>query len=86
MGIRSLSSPGGPAREPSLLRFARAVSHSLSGSVSGRGPVTRFALLTDVSLEPSVLIESSWFGNNRARGTLIKSSNVIVRNSSYHYT
>ena len=43
--------------------------------------ISKFALLTDISLEPSVLIERSYFGNNRARGTLIKTSNVVVRDS-----
>ena len=51
-----------------------------------RTKISKFALLTDISLEPSVLIESSYFGNNRARGTLIKSSNVIVKDSVYNAT
>ena len=48
--------------------------------------VTMFALLTAASLEPQVLVENSFFGNNRARGNLIKTSNVLVRNSTYHYS
>lgn len=47
------------------------------------GAISEFALLTDLSLQPSVLIENSYFGNNRARGTLIKTSNVLVRNNTY---
>jgi hypothetical protein len=53
---------------------------------AGSGPISKFALLTDISLEPQVLIENSYFGNNRARGTLIKSSNVLLRNNYYNFT
>lgn len=51
-----------------------------------RTAISKFALLTDISLEPSVTIESSYFGNNRARGTLIKTSNVVVKDSVYNST
>ena len=62
-----------------------ATSVHAAGGASG-APVSQFALLTDVSLEPEVLIENSYFGNNRARGTLIKSSNVVVKNNTYNST
>jgi hypothetical protein len=51
-----------------------------------RTTISKFALLTDISLQPSVVIESSFFGNNRARGTLIKTSNVVVKDSVYNAT
>ena len=50
------------------------------------GVISKFALLTDITLQPSVLIEDSYFGHNRARGTLIKTSNVLVRNNVYNAT
>ena len=53
---------------------------------SGSSPISEYAMLTDISLEPHVLIENSYFGNNRARGTLIKTSNVLVRNNVYNGT
>jgi hypothetical protein len=40
--------------------------------------ISQYAMLADISLEPMVLVENSFFGNNRARGTLIKTSNVSV--------
>lgn len=48
--------------------------------------VTMFALLTAAALEPQVLVENSYFGNNRARGNLLKTSHVMVRNNTYHYS
>ena len=40
-----------------------------------------------MSRQPSsVLIEDSYFGNNRARGTLLKTSHVLVRNNYYNHT
>ena len=52
----------------------------------GQGPVSQYAVLTDVSRQPSVLIENSYFANNRARGTLVKTSDVVIRNNVYNGT
>lgn len=52
---------------------------------AGSGPISRFALLTDISLQPSVVIEHSHFSRNRARGTLVKTSNVLLRNNTFDF-
>jgi hypothetical protein len=52
----------------------------------GSSTISQYAMLTDISLEPRVLIENSYFGNNRARGTLIKTSDVVVKNNTYNAT
>jgi hypothetical protein len=56
------------------------------GGASSASAISQYSMLTDISLEPSVLVENSFFGNNRARGALIKTSNVIVRNNTFGNT
>ena len=49
--------------------------------------VSQFALLTSITAEPdSVVIRNSYFGNNRARGTLVKTSNALLENNVFNHT
>lgn len=51
---------------------------------AGSSPnVSVYAMLTDISRQPSVHVRGSFFGLNRARGNLIKTSNVLVEDSQY---
>lgn len=53
------------------------------GSAEAAAAVSVDALMVDVQRTPkSVLIENSVFSSSRARGMLIKASNVVVRNNS----
>ena len=47
--------------------------------------VSMFALLAEVTRMPAVHISNAFFGNNRARGALIKTSNVLVENSVFDH-
>lgn len=49
--------------------------------------VSRFAMLSDQSMEPSaVIVRGGYFGSNRARGALLKSSNTLVENTVFNHT
>ena len=47
---------------------------------------SQHALLTDIATQPSVVIKRSYFGNNRARGALLKTSNVLVQDTTFDHT
>lgn len=47
---------------------------------------SQYALLTDIATQPSVVIKRGYFGNNRARGALLKSSNVLVQDTTFDHT
>jgi hypothetical protein len=47
---------------------------------------SRFALLTNVDRLPAVWIRNSYFGQNRARGALLKSSHVVVEDTVFDHT
>ena len=47
--------------------------------------VTKFALLAETTRQPTVHIRNTYFGNNRARGALLKTSNVLVENSVFDH-
>jgi hypothetical protein len=45
--------------------------------------LSTYSLLTDITRAPAVLIRDSFFGNNRARGVLVKTSNAIITGSTF---
>ena len=47
---------------------------------------SQHALLVNLATQPSVLISNSYFGNNRARGALLKTSNVLVQGTTFDHT
>lgn len=47
--------------------------------------ISKFALLANINRQPSVHIADSYFGQNRARGALLKSSNVLVERSTFDH-
>ena len=49
--------------------------------------VTPFALLSDMGAQPSsVTVRGGYFGANRARGALLKSSNTLVEDTVFNHT
>ena len=49
--------------------------------------VSQFAMLSDLSTEPnSVVVRNGYFGSNRARGALLKSSNTLVEGTVFNHT
>ena len=47
--------------------------------------ISRFALLENAERRPAVHISNSYFGQNRARGALLKTSNVLVSNCTFDH-
>ena len=73
---------------------ARLLSHHDYGNGTSRATfefgtgadasISQFALLHSLARSPRVTIRDSYFGNNRARGALLKTSNVLVTEAFDH--
>eukprot|EP01052_Picozoa_sp_SAG31_P011806 SAG31_NODE_678_length_12892_cov_5.458063_1_plen_769_part_00 len=56
-------------------------------SAAAAARVSPFSLLADMSAEPtSVIVRGGYFGSNRARGALLKSSNTVVEDTIFDHT
>lgn len=58
---------------------------AFSDFAHGGSGISRFALLANVQRQPAVHVAYNYFGNNRARGSLIKTSNVLVEGNFYDH-
>jgi hypothetical protein len=69
------------AMAPATSRLQKAVFEMQAGVT-----ISQYALLSNADMEPSVHIIDSYFGNSKCRGTLLKTSNVLVENTLYNHT
>ena len=68
----------------------RRVLHSLNSVATFDEPlpatVTKFALVNNLQRQPRAHIYGNYFGNNRARGILVKTSHVLIENNRFENT
>ena len=66
-------------------QFLQRADFSFKGGTAAARNITKFALLANMKRQPAVHIVGTYFGQNRARGALLKTSNVLVEDSVFDH-